>query len=352
MAASESTLLPVGSVLAYAGALPDLESQGWLACDGRSVRRDKYKELFAAISTAYGAVNQDEFNVPALAGMFLRGVAHGSSKDPTAKDRKALRPGGNTGDAVGSQQPYGTARPRRTFVAVVPRNNVAESRFDAGNNSSPFSWNSNVTNIGVVGGDRESRPVNKYVYYIIKCASRNATGRVVQPPVGSVMPFATPKNPDPAHWVLCDGKAVPTSGEFAALFAAIQFAHGETNEGEMVLPDYRGYFLRGVSASSNIDPNADDRKPPYPAGADGKKGNSGNTVGSQQPFATGAPTSSPFSTNFSSLPKDRHSKDSIGGGVTWLVDGAAWTGVQLSAEGGDDETRPNSVMIDWYLRAR
>lgn len=352
MTGVDDALLPVGTIIAYAGAYSaNLEEQGWLLCDGRAVDRAANAELWGAIGTAYGAPNDSQFNLPALAGMFLRGVAHGSDKDPSRADRVALRPGGNSGDSVGSLQPYGTAKPQSAFTAVIPKYDTSETKYDKGTAGRPYKWNGGSTTVEASGGDKETRPKNKYVYFIIKRSVRNVTGRVVQPPVGSVMPFAAPKNMDPAHWVLCDGKAVPTSGEFAALFAAIQFAHGQTNEGEMVLPDYCGQFLRGVSGSSGIDPDADGRTAPYPKGEDGKKGNSGNNVGSAQLDATGLPNP-PFKTTFYHLPKDKAGDDGISGAIRYLVHGADVKTVTLTQDGGDDESRPYNLAIDWYIRAR
>jgi len=350
--AADAGLLPVGTIVAYAGALPDLKDQGWLPCDGAALARDKYPELWTAIGTGYGAPDDQSFNAPALAGMFLRGVAHGSKNDPSAAKRTALKLGGNVGDNVGSYQRYGTAKPTTSFEVKIDDYDVSESKYDKGKGTRPYKWNSDTKTCDATGGDKESRPINKYVYFIIKAMSRNTLGRAVQPPVGSVMPFAAPTNPDPAHWVLCDGTAQATNGEWAVLFAAIQFAHGESEQGEMILPDYCGYFLRGVSGASNVDPDADGRTAPYTDGKDGKKGNAGNQVGSVQPFATGAPTDTSFKTTFKSLPKDKAGDDGIAGAIRYLVSSATSTTVKLSASGGDAETRPNNLAIDWYIRAR
>lgn len=349
---AEDALLPVGSIMAYAGALPNFEGLGWLVCDGKALSRENYKELWEAIGAAYGAPSDSEFNTPALEGMFLRGVNHTSERDPSAANRTPLRPGGNGGAQVGSMQPYGTARPKTNFRSRLAKYDVQETKYDKGVAARPYKWNSTEVAHLAQGGDKESRPINKYVHFIIKATSRTSTGRVVQPPIGSVMPFASVTNPEPARWTLCDGSRQSTKGEWALLFGAIQFAHGETSEGEMVLPDYRGYFLRSVSGKSAADPDADARTPPYPEGEVGKQGNAGNLVGSVQPFATGLPTSVPFSTTFVSLPMDKTDKDGIAGAVRYLVDGKTAATVSLTGEGGDVETRPWNVAIDWYIRAR
>jgi len=352
--ASGFSLLPVGSILPYAGEVPgNIEADGWLVCDGRALGRGDYRELFDAIGTAWGSPHESEFNVPAMAGMFLRGVAHGEDTDPSADARKAVQSGGASGDAVGSLQLYGTAQARTPFHASIPNYGVSKKGYDAGTAARPAAWNSDTTTVEVTGGDLESRPINKYTYYLIKCRERKANGQPVQIPVGSVIAFAgNSSSPDQAKWVPCDGRAVAPTGEWAALHKVIGFAHGETDEGEMVLPDYRGYFLRGVSGSSGKDPDAESRLVPYPQGSPDKQGNAGNKVGSLQGFATGAPTSSPFKVTFTSLPKDKTDKDGIDGLVRYLVRDYAARTVSLSQGGGDRETRPVNLSVNWYLRAR
>jgi microcystin-dependent protein len=61
-----SMSMPCGAILDYAGPLPP---PGWLACDGRSVSRTTYSELFAAIGTAWGGGDgSTTFNLPPANG--------------------------------------------------------------------------------------------------------------------------------------------------------------------------------------------------------------------------------------------------------------------------------------------
>lgn len=125
--------IPIGTVVAYAGAIEPgssnnqdpgglppsqrrLRDQGWLFCDGRSVRRSVYPALYAAIGVAWGGdAGAGTFNLPDMRGRFLRGVnqgapdfpASGADSIPRAPDedqRLASATGGNTGGAVGSVQ--------------------------------------------------------------------------------------------------------------------------------------------------------------------------------------------------------------------------------------------------------
>ena len=46
---------------------------GWLPCDGRSLSRTTYSKLFSVISTTYGNVDDDTFNLPDLSGRVVAG---------------------------------------------------------------------------------------------------------------------------------------------------------------------------------------------------------------------------------------------------------------------------------------
>lgn len=54
----------IGEIIAYAGATsPDTR---WLLCDGASLLRADYPDLFAVIGTTYGSVDGTHFNIPDL----------------------------------------------------------------------------------------------------------------------------------------------------------------------------------------------------------------------------------------------------------------------------------------------
>lgn len=59
-----------GVIVPFAGGiLPD----GWLVCDGSSLLRADYPNLFAVIGTVWGAVDGTHFNIPDLRGRTLVG---------------------------------------------------------------------------------------------------------------------------------------------------------------------------------------------------------------------------------------------------------------------------------------
>lgn len=63
--------VPIGTILPFAGnsSFPE----GWLLCNGASVSREMYPNLFAVIGTTYGAVDDDHFNLPNLHERFIEG---------------------------------------------------------------------------------------------------------------------------------------------------------------------------------------------------------------------------------------------------------------------------------------
>lgn len=75
---------------------------------------------------------------------------------------------------------------------------------------------------------------------------------VVLTPTGAVMAFAM--NSAPTGWLAADGSAV-SRATYSALFAAISTIYG-AGDGLTTfnLPDLRGYFVRGLDNSRNIDP--------------------------------------------------------------------------------------------------
>lgn len=356
----DRSILPTGTILPYAGEHPDqLEAEGWLLCDGRAVAVGTYQQLYDAIGGAFGQPSQTEFNVPWFNGVFLRGRqgdASGRSPngDPDAEVRGGLKYGGNTGNRVGSYQPYATARPHTGFRSSISKGEITEKSVDGGGGediSQYYSTSKNV--VATAGGDLESRPTNKYVYFIIKFEDYTAAGQPVEAPIGSIMAFA---GIDPTHmqtnWKLCSGETLSKRGVFKALFDAVGFSNGQLDENQFFLPDYRGCFLRGVQGGGGFDPEADTRGPPQPGQPEGQQGNSGNAVGSVQDQATGLPTTSAFITPYPHLPQGYYNNISKIGGWNVFLWNKTGRSITLSERGGDAETRPVNVSANWYIRFR
>ena len=78
-----SMAMPVGVVADFAGPNPP---PGWLACDGRSVSRTTYSQLFAAIGTAWGAGDgSTTFNLPPANGRAAIGAGSVTDANGTVR---------------------------------------------------------------------------------------------------------------------------------------------------------------------------------------------------------------------------------------------------------------------------
>jgi microcystin-dependent protein len=64
---------PVGSVNAYAGTS---SPPGWFLCNGSNYSRTAYPDLFAVIGITYGNSSANDFKVPDLRGIFIRGAGN------------------------------------------------------------------------------------------------------------------------------------------------------------------------------------------------------------------------------------------------------------------------------------
>lgn len=54
------------------------DHQGWMICDGRSLLRTRYSELYNIIGTTYGSVDGTHFNIPDCRSRVLGGIGQGS----------------------------------------------------------------------------------------------------------------------------------------------------------------------------------------------------------------------------------------------------------------------------------
>ncbi len=67
----------IGEIIAYAGTTsPDTDK--WLPCDGSSLLRADYPDLFTVIGTTYGSVDGTHFNIPDLQGRSASGAGTGA----------------------------------------------------------------------------------------------------------------------------------------------------------------------------------------------------------------------------------------------------------------------------------
>lgn len=169
----------IGTIVPYGGEIiettpgdPCQVQPGWFFCNGASLDREEYEELYKVIGEAFGASDLNTFNLPDLRGRFLRGVDYGQKRDPDAQSRTASNKGGNTGDKVGSVQNDAFARHHhplertvfkhwQSFQGTSGEDHTLESA--PGDNRSR-EWIKRTT----LSGGNETRPKNIYVNWIIK----------------------------------------------------------------------------------------------------------------------------------------------------------------------------------------
>ncbi|MCR9053479.1 MAG: phage tail protein [Phaeodactylibacter xiamenensis] len=168
--------VPAGTVLPFAGPKTKVPT-GYLLCDGRSIVKTEYPDLFNAIGITYGGTsNGATFNLPDYRGIFLRGNDEGRGIDENRE--------------LGSLQQDATAMPENPFtgetdqagahthegVTLMPFINSGSSvGADYAASGSRFPWKTNPSlagahthNVEISGGDSETRPVNMSVNYMIK----------------------------------------------------------------------------------------------------------------------------------------------------------------------------------------
>jgi hypothetical protein len=97
-------IMPVGTIISWAGISAN-PPKGWLICNGESISRATYADLFEVVSENWGAGDgKTTFNLPDLRGEFLRGWDGNSGNDPDANTRVNKYPGGKKGNFVGTYQ--------------------------------------------------------------------------------------------------------------------------------------------------------------------------------------------------------------------------------------------------------
>ncbi len=75
-----AALIPVGSIFPFVGGQAPT---GFALCNGQTLDRTQYADLFRLIGTKYGYTNTSNFKVPDLSGRFLVGVGTGYSLGDT-----------------------------------------------------------------------------------------------------------------------------------------------------------------------------------------------------------------------------------------------------------------------------
>ncbi|MDA0778526.1 MAG: phage tail protein [Bacteroidetes bacterium] len=155
---------PVGTISMFGAN--DLGADSlWKECNGESILKTDYPELYTAIGTTWGTEDETHFNLPDLRGVFVRGRDHGTDIDPDAGDRIENKVGGATGDNVGSYQ-------IDQFKSHSHTTTIGVERYDQTNQQEGLAFegpDGNRDFLSSAEGGNETRPKNVYVMYVIKC---------------------------------------------------------------------------------------------------------------------------------------------------------------------------------------
>lgn len=134
---------PVGSVINFAASTPPA---GFLECDGATLLRATYPDLFAVIGTTFGSTDSANFLLPDLRGEFVRGFDNGRGID--------------TGRVFGSSQ----ADEIKSHTHQIFANGSSNSFGRQGTGSGPGDF---IATSAATGGT-ETRPRNIALIYCIR----------------------------------------------------------------------------------------------------------------------------------------------------------------------------------------
>jgi microcystin-dependent protein len=359
---------PAAALSAFGASAAGVAPTGWLYCNGAAQVLANASPAFAsAIGSNFGGDGVTVFNVPDLRGQFARGTSHGTGRDPDAAKRFSIMGGGNTGDNVGSAQSDATGNGSSPFsIAPAGKHQHAVSGIPANDHhaaygaSGPAAYNTmewtddwtSTTDDGnngehthsVTGGDKETRPANAYLDWIV--ADDNIADA---PPVGTIMAYAGDVTAISnllallnAGWIPCTGSKLGKSDPAnKALFDVIGTTFG-ADKLNFYVPDLRGRFVMGAG------------------------GTLGGPIGEIQAASwTGLPqtpfTTSPVGNHTHELygpPSDTHTIDVVAG---WDLaeNNDSPTSSTLAGEhthtisgGGDAESRPVNVNVDFIIRLK
>ena len=184
--------VPCGTIVPFAGVTAPA---GYLLCDGSSLIRGDFAELFQAIGTSWGTASASVFNIPDLRGYVPRGRDGGIGRDPNSGTRGDTSVQGGTGitgqatgDNVGSVQGVSTRLPSISSMTSGSQsashqhiNGIKSGSGVGGNGGSwvtgfgvgspnQLTGSNNISHTHTItgGGDTETRMKNVYVNYIVK----------------------------------------------------------------------------------------------------------------------------------------------------------------------------------------
>lgn len=165
-------MTPIGAICPYMGPLElphqlvYILRQGWLPCDGRTLRLAEFPDLGMVLGNRYGG-DDLHFALPDLRGMFLRGTSPDSETDPDRDQRAGpahFDPAHKGG--VGSTQQC--ALQTHTHAYQAPTSAPPSAGGEPGALKALIEGETGPPEPAAVAG-KETRPVNIAVNYLIRC---------------------------------------------------------------------------------------------------------------------------------------------------------------------------------------
>lgn len=156
---------PSGFVHDWAGTIASIPS-GWLFCNGASLERAAYPDLFSAIGTIHGSVDSSHFNIPDYRDFFLAGAKQDDSSVPKTNISGSLTTTGGAATVTLDE----TMIPAHTHTYTGHNRDAAESPDNGGpidviGNAADPTWNTGSTGGGLA---HNNLPPYKVIVKIIK----------------------------------------------------------------------------------------------------------------------------------------------------------------------------------------
>lgn len=142
-------------------------------------------------------------------------------------------------------------------------------------------------------------------------------------------------------WMLCDGRSLST-GLYPRLFAALGYQYGG-KDNIFKIPDYRGYFLRGVDGGSGNDPDISSRNPP--TGGSGKNSEVGSIQADSLKYHSHQYDTAPVSTT----PAGKNAAGATSN-TQAFTEGTFDNKNQHSSDVNPDETRPKNIYVNYIIK--
>lgn len=346
---------PAGTIIAWGGSVASIPT-GYILCDGSTLSRSSYAELFNAIGTTNGAGDgSSTFLIPNLVDRFVVGA----ESDGAGTVYPGLSPGA-TGGSANAVLIAHNHRITANSSGSIQNDYFGGSTNSYGINASGsgnVNYDSTIKTKGITtsGADSTSQtgtnanlPPYYALCYIIKTGTTSGTAI----PAGTVSWFAS--STAPTGYVKANGAELLKTA-YSDLYAEIGTTYGETDgnggtgTSHFRVPDLRGEFIRGWDDGRGADLNQTYSAPN--TGANGENiavTSSTRTLGSSQSWSIQNITGKVTNLNYPASGSGVFSSYN-GGGSEKTDDGGnnayAFTFNTARQVKSSDETRPRNLAL-------